>query len=111
MRTSLRTALMAGLCLLPVPAFAQMFVEEPAYLGEEPLVIQEPSMAGEPTMLPSGLVEEDAVAIAMLNGLVSVDEVDEDWNGDYKVDGNDASGDDIEMTIDGETGEVLDVDN
>jgi hypothetical protein len=56
--------------------------------------------------------EEDARAIAMMNGMAAIEDVDTRmWDGNFEVEGSDASGDDMEMTIDGDTGAVLDVDD
>ena len=117
MRNPLRPALIAGVILLPAAAFAQMPLEpvlvipEPVII-DEPVIIQEPDVYVQQPMLGGELFEEDARAIAMMNGMVEVDEVDTRmFDGNFEVDGFDASGDDIEMTIDAETGAVLSVDN
>lgn len=105
-----RSALVAALALAPGAAIAQMVIEKPI-LEEPVLVIPEPSMTAAP-MVGGGIMAEDARAIAMMNGVVEVDDVDQRWwDGNYEVDGTDASGEDMEVTIDGETGAVLEIDD
>src|SRR3712207_8522553 len=53
------------------------------------------------TLFRSGpLTEDDAVAIAMMNGIVTVEDVDSRmWDGNFEVEGADGSGNDMEITI------------
>jgi hypothetical protein len=114
MRSPIYLALLAGAALLPASALAQMplVIEEPAVIVEEPLVVQEPAVIVQEPMMSGPLGEGDARAIAMMNGMVEIEDVDTRiWDGNFEVEGTDASGDDVEMTIDGDTGEVLEIDD
>ena len=107
MKMVFRSALLGALIVSPTAALAQgMFVSP----GE--VVNQEPAVVGVPMVGPGGLTEQDAVAIAMSAGLVEVEDVDTRmWDGNFEVEGTDASGDDLEVTIDGETGAILEIDD
>lgn len=87
----------------PASAVAQMVVAEP------------PMMAAEapPMLAPGAPMNEDMAAqIAMMNGIVVVEDVDRRvWDGNYEVEGSDATGNDLEITIDGMTGAVLKIDD
>jgi hypothetical protein len=104
----LRSALVCTLALSSAAASAQGLVMEP----EDPLVIEEPAVVGVPAVVYGELTEQDAVAIAMMHGIVRVEDVDTRmWDGNFEVDGEDASGDDLEIRIDSKTGEVLEIDD
>jgi len=116
MRHVTRYALAGALSLIPAAALAQgaVVVEEP------PLIIEEPAMYGapavvvtEPAVVPGGgpLGVEDARAIAMMNGLATVEDVDRTWGGDFEVEGEDVSGRHLEVTIDADSGAVLEIDD
>jgi hypothetical protein len=46
----------------------------------------------------------------MANGVMVVEDVDRRWlDGNFEVEGRDASGEEIEVVIDAETGAVLDI--
>ena len=109
MQTLVRSALFGALALAPAAALAQgLVIQEPAMVVQEPMVVvPAPVVVG-----PEGIGVEDARAIAMMNGLVTVEDVNTRWrDGTYEVDGTDASGEDLEITIDAATGEVLDIDD
>jgi hypothetical protein len=94
------SALVVGLALAPAAALAQYVIPEPP-----PLVMVSPA-----PYRPLGL--EDAAQIAMMHGMAVVEDVDvRMWDGNFKVEGKDRTGDDIVMRIDHETGEVLDIDD
>ena len=94
----LRSALVAAVAMAPVAAFAQ-------YVIPEPPVLMAPAFAG-----PLG--EEDAAAIAMMNGIAVVEDVDARiWDGNFEVEGTDITGEDLVITIDHDTGEVLEIDD
>jgi uncharacterized membrane protein YkoI len=111
MQKIVRSLLFAAAALFPAAALAQGLVMSPAPADEDVLVIQEPAMG----VVPLGrgpLTEDDAVAIAMLNGMVTVEDVDSRmWDGNFEVEGEDGAGNDLEITIDGETGAVLEIDD
>ena len=124
MYTLLRSALIGALALAPASAFAQMVIQEPAPLVGEPavviqqpapapVVVQQPATVVVPAPVPAGPIgPEDARAIAMMNGLVTVEDVNTRWrDGDFEVDGEDASGNEMEIRIDAETGAVLEIDD
>jgi hypothetical protein len=131
-------ALAQGLVeLVPEGQQSTVVIEEPAVVVEEPVVIEEPVVVQEPRVVrerprviqqavvvqepvvqetvviqdDGEIYEEDARAIAMMNGMVDIDEVNTTWRGNFEVEGTDASGDNIEVTIDAETGAVLDIDD
>ena len=121
MQKLVRSALLGALAFAPAAAFAQVVIEEPPLVIGEP-VVGAPAMVGVPVVGvpvvgvpvigPAGVTEADARAIAMFNGMVEVEDVDHRiWDGDFEVDGEDASGDDLEITIDGQTGAVLEIDD
>ncbi len=128
MQMALRSALISAFLLSPAAASAQglvtlapeeteetLVIQEPAVVEEtvvveEPVIVQAPVVMGVPMAGP--LTEDDAVAIAMMNGIVTVEDVDDRfWDGHFEVEGDDASGNDLEITIDGETGAVLEIDD
>ncbi len=111
MQMALRSALLGAFMLSPAAALAQGLVMSPAPAEEDVLLIQEPATVAVP--VGSGpLTEDDAVAIAMMNGIVTVEDVDSRmWDGNFEVDGADGAGTDVEITIDGETGAVLEIDD
>ena len=123
MPTIRRSVLTAALVLAPAGAFAQGLVNlapvQPPVVIEEPVVVQEPVIVQEPAVvveepiiIQQGPVSEDqAVAIARLNGLVAVREVNRTWRGNFEVEGTDRSGEDIEVYVEAETGAVLDIDD
>ena len=91
-----------------------MVYRQPTVVVEQPLVIPEPAYGIAPSAVydeRSGVYEEDARQIAMMHGLVSVDKVSDDWHGNYKVKGRDASGDRVVIVVDKDTGDVLSVDD
>ena len=95
MHSSLKSALAAAIALAPTAAFAQLMVEEPVIIEEPAMVVEEPAIiVDEPVIVgPSGIMAEDARTIAMMNGMVTVDDVSERWrDGNYEVDGEDAVG-------------------
>jgi hypothetical protein len=95
----LRSAIFAALALAPAAAFAQYVVREP------PVVMVSPA-----PYRPLGV--EDAAQIAMMHGMAVVRKVDvRMWDGNFKVKGEDVTGEDIVMRIDHETGEVLEIDD
>lgn len=109
MQMIVRSVLLGALALAPTAALAQLLVEEPLVIGE-PVVVGVP--VGVPVIGPEGLTEEDARVIAMMHGMVEVEDVDERFfDGNFEVEGADAAGNDLEITIDGETGEVIEVDD
>ncbi len=112
MQTIIRSALIGALAFVPGAALAQMVIQEPApTAGEAAVVVQQPSVVvGQPVVVgPIGL--EDARAIAMMNGIVDVEDVDQRWwDGNFVVEGEDDSGENMEVTIDAETGAVIDID-
>jgi hypothetical protein len=107
---NLRLTLIAALAILPSAALAQTVIVEPPMLPEEAILVPMEPMPEAPLMGP--LDEEGAATIAMMNGIAAIDEVDHRmWDGNFEVEGTDAAGEDIEMVIDAETGEVLDIDD
>ena len=133
MQMFVRSVLLAALSLAPASALAQgiytldpdpddelVVIEEPAVVAE-PVVVEEPVVAAPvvavptvpaPVIAPGGVTEGDAQAIAMAAGLVSVEDVDHRvWDGNFEVEGEDASGDDAEILIDGQTGAILEIDD
>ncbi len=98
MQIVLRSALVAAVMLAPAAAFSQYVIAEPPML---------------PTEIAVGPVDADgAAAIAMMHGLVVIEDVDRRWwDGNFEVDGTDATGNDIEITVDAATGVVLDIDD
>ena len=98
MHVLLRSALVAVIIAAPAGAFAQLVIEEPPMM---------------PTEIAVGPVDADgAAAIAMMHGLVMIEEVDQRWwDGNFEVDGTDASGNDIEITVEAATGAVLEIDD
>jgi hypothetical protein len=100
----------AALSAVPGAALAQTVVVEPPLMPGEvmvgpPVVMMPPVLMGPPT-------EEDARMIAMAHGVVVVEDVDHRfWDGNYEVEGEDQSGDDIEVLIDGQSGAVLEIDD
>lgn len=119
MRTPLRLGIAAAFAFAPVAAFAQMGYGDPVIIDEPILegggITIEPGYDLEPSFgydeEDDYVDEEDAREIAMMNGVVSIDDIELRSNGDYRIEGEDASGDDMEITIDGDTGDVLDIDN
>ncbi len=96
----LRSALVAGLALAPAAALAQYIIPEPP-----PVVMMNPA-----PYRPLGV--EDAAQIAMMHGMAVVRKVDvRMWDGNFKVKGEDVTGEDIVMRIDHETGQVLEIDD
>jgi len=100
----LRPTFAAALALAPAAALAQYVAPAPPVA-----VIQEPAV----TVVPQGpLTEGDAAEIAMMHGLVAVEDVDPRiWDGNFEVEGTDSTGNEIVMVIDRDTGEVLDIDD
>jgi hypothetical protein len=97
MTNLLRSALVAAVAMAPAAAFAQFVIPEPPLLMEAP--------AG-----PLG--EEDAAVIAMMHGIAVVEDVDTRiWDGNFEVEGTDVTGEDMVITIDHDTGEVLEIDD
>jgi len=93
----------AAVALAPAAALAQYLVPEP------PVAVVPAPLA----VMPSGpLTREDAAEIAIMHGMVVVEDVDVRlWDRNYEVDGTDVTGEDIVMRIDRDTGEVLDIDD
>ena len=113
MQTLLRSALVGALALAPGFALAQMIIEEPApVVGEPAVVVQQPTMVVPAPVVSGPIGVEDARAIAMMNGLVTVEDVDQRWwDGNFVVEGEDGSGEGMEITIDADSGAVLDIDS
>ncbi len=63
----------------------------------------------QPTQPIASITAEQAIEIAKQQGVVTVKEVDRD-DGEWEVEGRDASGREIEVDIDAKTGKVLKVD-
>ena len=99
----LRSVVAATIALAPAAAFAQSVIPEPPMIES----------AAPMMMAPAGpLGEQDAVAIAMMHGVAVVEDVDvRIWDGNFEVEGTDAMGEDIEVTIDHDTGAVLEIDD
>jgi hypothetical protein len=112
---TIRSTLIAALALAPSAALAQMVIEEPPMMADEIIVVPGEPVPEAPIIaapMTGPLVAEDAVAIAMMNGFVTVEDVDQRmWDGNFEVEGADAGGQDLEITIDAETGAVLDIDD
>lgn len=114
MRMVARYALVGAFALSPAAALAQAYpvpmqerlvIEEPVIVDERDVVIREPVVYGP-------IMEEDAVAIAMAYGVVEVEDVSKRWiDGNYEVDGTMADGEDVEVTIDADSGAVIEIDN
>ncbi len=103
----LRSALLGALALAPTAGLAQMVIQEPALIVGEPAIVVQPPMVG-----AAGIMADDARVIAMMNGVAVVESVDKRWwDGHYEVEGMDAMGEDLEVTIDGETGAVMEIDD
>ncbi len=113
MQILLRSALLGALAVAPGAALAQMVIQEPApVVGEPAIVVQEPSVVVPAPVVGGPIGLEDARAIAMLNGLVTVEDVDQRWwDGNFVVEGEDGSGENMEVTIDADTGAVIDIDS
>ena len=98
-----RSVVAAAIVLAPAAAFAQYVIPEPPMIE-----------SGAPMLVaPAGpLGEQDAVAIAMMHGVAVVEDVDARiWDGNFEVDGTDATGEDISVIIDHDTGAVLEIDD
>ena len=106
----IRSMLIATLALAPAAAFAQTVIVEPPMMPDEVMILPGEPMPEAPMMM-GPLVEEDAVEVAMMNGIVEVEDVHRTFGGDFEVEGADATGDDLEIVVDAETGEVLDIDD
>jgi hypothetical protein len=104
-----RSAIIAAIALAPAAAFAQYIVPEPTVIPEPAIVVEPPAIV----VAPAGpLSEEDAADIAMMNGIAVVEDVDyRIWDGNFEVEGTDATGEDLMITIDHDTGAVLDIDS
>ena len=118
MQSLFRSALLGVLALAPGAALAQMVVAEPPMAAEEavpeaPMMAAPAPMAPPPmTMMGGPVNEESAGMIAMMNGMATVEDVDHRfWDGNYEVEGADASGNDMEMVIDAESGAVISTDD
>jgi len=106
----LRPALVVALALVSGAALAQTVIVEPPMLPDEALLVPMEPMPEAPMIGP--LDEEGAATIAMMNGVAVIDDVDHRmWDGNFEVEGTDTAGEDIEMVIDAETGEILDIDD
>ena len=106
----LRPALVVALALVSGAALAQTVIVEPPMLPDEALLVPMEPMPEAPMIGP--LDEEGAATIAMMNGVAVIDDVDHRmWDGNFEVEGMDAAGEDIEMTIDADTGAILDIDD
>jgi hypothetical protein len=103
MRNLLPSVFAAALVLAPAAALAQYVVQEPP-MGVGPEVM---------AVAPAGpLTEDDAAQIAMMNGMAVVEDVDvRMWDGNFKVEGTDSTGETLVMRIDHDTGQVLDIDD
>jgi len=100
----------AAVAAVPGVALAQTVIVEPPLMPGEIMV--EPSVVIGPPVLMGPPTMEDARMIAMAHGVMVVEDVDRRfWDGNYEVDGEDQNGNDIEVVIDAETGEVLDIDD
>lgn len=102
----------------PVVVQEPVVVREPRVVRQRPRVVQQAVVVQEPVVEETIVIqddgeiyEEDARAIAMMNGMVDIEEVNTTWRGHFEVEGEDASGDNLEITIDAETGAVLDIDD
>lgn len=105
-----RFALAALIALAPAAALAQTVVVEPPLLPGEAVVMPGEPMPEMPMMAP--LTEEDAAQIAMMNGIMTVEDVDHRvWDGNFEVEGEDSVGENLEILIDGQTGAVLEIDD
>ena len=103
MPSLLRSVFAATIALAPAAAFAQFVIPEPPMIE-----------SGTPMMMaPVGpLGEEDAATIAMMNGMAVVEDVDARiWDGNFEVEGTDVTGEDMVITIDHDTGAVLEIDD
>jgi Peptidase propeptide and YPEB domain len=85
MRHLLRSALFSALILAPAAAMAFVW----------PFPFSHPSMP-----------EEAARAIAIDHGFATIDDIDGTIDGDWHIEGKDAYGNELELTIDGSTGAV-----
>ena len=104
MTNFLRPLLAAAFAIAPVAAVAQYVIPEPP-MAVAPVAVAPLNDAGP-------LNEEDAAMIAHMHGMAVVDDVDvRMWDGNFKVEGKDMTGDDIVMRIDHDTGDVLDIDD
>ena len=124
MQMVVRFALLGAFALSPAVASAQglytldpnpdeetLVIEEPVVV-EERVVVREPAVIVEEPLYGGPIVEEDAVAIAMANGVVAVEDVHKRWfDGNFEVDGTMADGEDVEVTIDANSGAVIEIDN
>jgi len=101
----------AVVALAPGAASAQYLAPEPpvAIVEAPPVAIIE----APPLLDPVGpLTNEDAAHIALMNGIVVVEDVDISmWDGNFEVDGEDVTGEDISIRIDRGTGQVLEIDD
>jgi hypothetical protein len=101
----------ATVALAPAPALAQLLAPEPPVAIVEPppgAIVQPPLIA-----VPAApLTEVDAAQIALMNGMAVVEDVDiRMWDGNFEVDGEDITGEDVVMRIDRATGQVLSIDD
>lgn len=55
---------------------------------------------------PPAMPEDQARMIAMQNGVVTITDIDGTMDADWHIEGKDAWGHDVEMTIDGSTGTI-----
>ena len=103
MRNLLPSVFAAALVLVPAAALAQTVIPEPPMIGGPEAV----------AVTPAGpLTEEDAAQIAMMLGMAVVEDVDvRMWDGNFKVEGTDSTGETLVMRIDHDTGQVLDIDD
>ena len=115
MQRFIGSALLGAMVLIPGAALAQMVVAEPPPMVEEAPVPEMPMMAPTapaPMMMSGPVDEEGARMIAMMNGMATVDNVDNRfWDGNFEVEGDDAGGENMEIVIDAETGAVISIDD
>ena len=115
MQKFLGPALLAAMAFAPAAAGAQGVYADPLVI-QEPVVVQQPMVVQQPLVRvpigPEGIGAADAAAIARMNGIVYVEDVDRRmWDGNFKVKGEDARGETLVMRIDSRTGEVLEIDD
>jgi hypothetical protein len=103
MRNVLPSIFAAALVLAPAAALAQTVIPEPPMIGGLEIV----------AIAPAGpLTEQDAAEIAMMNGMAVVEDVDvRMWDGNFKVEGTDITGEELVMRIDHDTGQILEIDD
>lgn len=111
MRFPSATLLAGAVLLAPGAALAQMIIAEPPPMAGE-MAVGAPQPMMPPPMMMGPPTVDDAAMIAMAHGMAAVEDVHRRfWDGNYEVDGTDRFGENIEMLIDADTGEVLEIDD